>query len=76
MRADQIVLINSLVDENAILTGANMTLFQQKDTLQKELLIASQYIITLEENCAQANQNALSILKQLKETEEHMDTLR
>jgi hypothetical protein len=76
VRADQIVLINSLVDENAILTGANMTLFQQKDTLQKELLIASQYIITLEENCAQANQNALSILKQLKETEEHMDTLR
>lgn len=76
MRADQIVLINSLVEENAILTSANMTLFQQKDTLQKELLTASRYIITLEENCAQANQNALSILKQLKETEEHMDTLR
>jgi dihydroorotate dehydrogenase len=26
VRADQIVLINSLVDENAILTQANMTL--------------------------------------------------
>lgn len=33
VRADQIVLINSLVEENAILTSANMTLFQQKDTL-------------------------------------------
>ena len=45
----------------------------QKATLQRELLQASDYINNLEEKVYNANKTSLELLKQLKESDEEID---
>jgi chromosome segregation ATPase len=49
---------------------------QQKDTLQNELDTATDYILELEEKVYKANKTSLELLKQLKDAEVEIDTLK
>ena len=49
---------------------------QQKDTLQNELDTATDYIFELEEKVYKANKTSLELLKQLKDAEVEIDTLK
>ena len=49
---------------------------QQKDVLQNELDTATDYILELEEKVYKANKTSLELLKQLKDAEVEIDTLK
>ena len=48
----------------------------QKDTVQKELENATDYILELEEKVYKANKTSLELLKQLKDAEVEIETLK
>jgi hypothetical protein len=54
----------------------NASLLNDKEKLQRELLSASDYIITLEDKCYQANKTSLELLETLRETEAEVETLK
>ena len=51
-------------------------LMGQKDNLQKELENATDYILELEEKVYKANKTSLELLKQLKDAEVEIETLK
>lgn len=51
-------------------------LVNQKDTVQKELENATDYILELEEKVYKANKTSLELLKQLKDAEVEIETLK
>lgn len=51
-------------------------LFAQKENLQKELENATDYILELEEKVYKANKTSLELLKQLKDAEVEIETLK
>lgn len=51
-------------------------LIQQKEHLQKELDNATDYILELEEKVYKANKTSLELLKQLKDAEVEIETLK
>lgn len=51
-------------------------LAEQKDNLQKELENATDYILELEEKVYKANKTSLELLKQLKDAETEIETLK
>lgn len=55
---------------------ANDKLFSQKEALQRELDNATDYILELEEKVYKANKTSLELLKQLKDAEVEIDTLK
>ena len=48
----------------------------EKNTLQKELETASDYILELEEKVYKANKTSLELLRQLKDAEVEIETLK
>jgi len=48
----------------------------QKENLQRELESATDYILELEEKVYKANKTSLELLKQLKEAEIEIETLK
>ena len=51
-------------------------MIDQKETLQDELNNSSDYILTLEEKVYKANKTSLELLKQLKDAEVEIETLK
>jgi chromosome segregation ATPase len=49
---------------------------EEKNTLQKELETASDYILELEEKVYKANKTSLELLRQLKDAEVEIETLK
>jgi peptidoglycan hydrolase CwlO-like protein len=49
---------------------------EEKTTLQKELETASDYILELEEKVYKANKTSLELLRQLKDAEVEIETLK
>ncbi len=54
----------------------NKNLESQKDALKKDLEIASDYILELEDKVYKANKTSLELLKQLKDAEVEIETLK
>ena len=50
--------------------------FDQKENLQKELENATDYVLELEEKVYKANKTSLELLKQLKDAEVEIETLK
>ena len=54
----------------------NQTLFEEKSRMMDDLQTASQYILELEEKIHSSNSTSLELLKQLKDCENEVDTLK
>ena len=59
-----------LVQENAELKGQNEGLLNDKEELQRQIQVTTDYIIQVEEKCFSANKLSLELLQQLREEEE------
>jgi hemerythrin len=68
--------ICKLTDENKALLAENSKILTEKDSLERELFKASEYILALEEKCHQAHLTSLEVLKTLKAREYEIETLK
>jgi glycerophosphoryl diester phosphodiesterase len=65
------------VDAQLVVANSTVADFtEQRQTLQKELENATDYILELEEKVYKANKTSLELLRQLKEAEVEIETLK
>ena len=76
VRIEQQSHIHVLLQENSALKAENIAMLNDKEALQKEILVASDYIVALEDKCYQANKTSLELLNTLRDTELEVETLK
>ena len=73
---EQLRAYEGIEDQLNMVRDHNKKLDEQKSQLQKEIEIASDYILELEDKVYKANKTSLELLKQLKEAEVEIETLK
>ena len=68
--------LDQLEDELKSIKAGNASIEREKAKLQEDLRTASQYIRTLEDKIYKANHTSLELLKQLKDAETEIETLK
>ena len=58
------------------LRAHNSQALDEKDKLQRELMAASDFIVSVQDKCYQSHQQSLDLLQSLKDTEEEIETLK
>lgn len=73
---DQIVANEDLIEQTKELKRDLNMVIENKQVMQKELVQANQYVLTMEEKVYKSNKISLELLRRLKDAEVELDTLK
>lgn len=76
VRKEQAENISQLEKENSALKDENERLLDDKDALQREVQAATDYIVSIESKCYEANKVSLELLNRVRDLETEVETLK